>query len=114
MLSVCGKSGTYPKLRLNATAYCPPGERAALSNAVQKLMALGPDLGYPHSSAVREAPSLRELHPRAGRSSWRALYRQYGQTFVIAAVYPEAEHDPRGFRRGWAAAVERLAKVEEE
>ena len=46
----------------------PAAERVAVLNAAQKLEALGPDLGYPHSSAVRDADRLRELRPRAGRS----------------------------------------------
>ena len=33
-------------------------------NAVTKLQAIGPSLGYPHSSAVRDAARLRELRPR--------------------------------------------------
>ncbi len=44
-----------------------------------KLGAYGPLLGYPHTSAVRGAEGLRELRPRAGRSAWRALYRQVGE-----------------------------------
>ena len=91
----------------------PATERAALYNAVRKLEAIGPALGYPHSSDVREAPGLRELRPRQGRSPWRALYRQYGSIFVIAAVCPEAESDPRGFRRGCTAALARLEELEE-
>ena len=53
--------------------------------AVEKLEAFGPQLGHPHTSAVRGAPRLRELRPRAGRSPWRALYRRVGDVFVIAA-----------------------------
>lgn len=49
------------------------GEKAALINADRKLAALGPNPPYPHSSAVRGADRLRELRPRGGRSSWRAL-----------------------------------------
>jgi hypothetical protein len=89
------------------------GERSALINADAKLGAYGPQLGYPHTSAVRGAESLRELRPRAGRSAWRALYRQIGQVFVVAAVGPEAQTDPRGFDRAVRRALERLAKVEE-
>jgi hypothetical protein len=44
----------------------PVAERAAVLNAAQ-----GHDLGYPHSSAVRDADRIRELRPRAGRSPWR-------------------------------------------
>jgi hypothetical protein len=91
----------------------PKGERSALINADAKLGAYGPQLGYPHTSAVRGAESLRELRPRAGRSAWRALYRQVGQVFVVAAVGPEAQVDPRGFDRAVRRALERLAKVEE-
>ncbi|MGH3218968.1 MAG: type II toxin-antitoxin system RelE/ParE family toxin [Streptosporangiaceae bacterium] len=91
----------------------PGAEQAAVRNAEEKLKALGPDLGYPHSSAVQEAQGLRELRPRQGRSPWRALYRRYGEEFVIAAICPEADQDPRGFKRGCAAALERLADVKE-
>lgn len=48
-------------------------ERSALYNAVRKLQVLGPELGYPHSSAIQGADRLRELRPRAGRSPTRAL-----------------------------------------
>jgi len=33
---------------------------------------------------------------------------------VVAAIAPEAQVDPRGFKRAVAAAEERLAQVEEE
>ena len=91
----------------------PGRERAAMHNAVRKLESLGPALGYPHTSDVRGTPGLRELRPRAGRSPWRALYRQVGESFVIAAVGPEAQHDPHGFTRACAAAQARLAELEE-
>ncbi|MGH3502920.1 MAG: type II toxin-antitoxin system RelE/ParE family toxin [Nocardioidaceae bacterium] len=45
----------------------PASERLALYNAVAKLQALGPALGYPHSSAVQSEAGLRELRP-AGRA----------------------------------------------
>ncbi len=95
-------------------AALPKAERAALINADAKLGAFGLLLGYPHTSAVRGAESLRELRPRAGRSAWRALYRQVGEVFVVAAVGPEAQSDPRGFDRAVRRALERLAKVEED
>ncbi len=79
----------------------PARERNALYNAVAKLEAIGPTLDHPHTSAVQGALSLRELRPRAGRSpTWRALYRQVGDHLVIAAIGPEAQHDPRGFPAG--------------
>jgi hypothetical protein len=94
-------------------AALPKPERAALINADAKLSAYGPQLGYPHTSAVRGAVALRELRPRAGRSACRALYRQVGEVFVVAAVGPEAQSDPRGFSRAVRQAQERLAKVEQ-
>jgi hypothetical protein len=48
-----------------------------------------------------------------GRSAWRALYRQVGEVFLVAAVGPEAQADPRGFDRTARRALDRLAKVEE-
>lgn len=90
----------------------PGNERAALHNAVRKLENIGPALGFPHTSAVRGLAGLRELRLRAGRSPWRAFYGQVGQTFVIAAVGPEAQHDRQGFTRACEAALARLAEVE--
>jgi hypothetical protein len=81
-------------------------------NAAKKLEALGPDPGYAHSSAVRDADRLRELRRRGGRSAWRAFYRRFGDVFVVAAVGSEAEADPRGFRRLVAAAGARMERVE--
>jgi hypothetical protein len=95
-------------------AALPKSERAALINADAKLAAFGPLLGYPHTSAVRGAEGLRELRPRAGRSAWRALYRQVGDVFVVAAVGPEAQSDPRGFDRAARLAQQRLATVKED
>lgn len=94
-------------------AALPAGERVALYHAVAKLEAIGPSLGFPHSSAVQGGKQLRELRPRAGRSPWRALYRLVGEVFVIAAVGPEAQRDPRGFARACRAAEQRLSAVEE-
>lgn len=91
----------------------PAKERVALYNAVAKLEVLGSALGFPHTSAVKGADNLRELRPRAGRSPWRGLYRMVGDRFVIAAVAPEAEHDPPGFKRACAAAEKRLEQFEE-
>jgi hypothetical protein len=89
-------------------------EKAALINADRKLAVLGPNLPYPHSSAVRGADRLRELRPRGGSSRSRALYRQVGSVFVVAAVVPEAQVDHRAFAAACRRAEERLAKIEEE
>lgn len=89
-----------------------PKEKAALINAEAKLAALGPNLPFPHSSAVQGADRLRELRPRSGRSPWRALYRQVGGEFVIASVGPEAQVDPRGFAAACRRAEVRLVEME--
>ncbi len=91
-----------------------PRERAALINAEAKLAALGPRLPYPHSSAVKGAERLRELRPRGGRSPWRALYRQFGEEFIVAGVGPEAQVDPKGFASACRRAEARLAQIERE
>lgn len=91
----------------------PAAERVALYHAVAKLEAIGPTLGFPHTSAVQGGFRLRELRPRAGRSPWRALYRLVGEWLVIAAVAPEAQRDPRGFTRACRAAKQRLSELEE-
>ncbi|MHB8335631.1 MAG: type II toxin-antitoxin system RelE/ParE family toxin [Acidimicrobiales bacterium] len=89
-----------------------PTEKVALMNAEAKLAAFGPKLPHPHSSAVRGADRLRELRPRSGRSPWRALYRQVGDEFVVAAVGPEALVDLRGFTSACRRAERRLADYE--
>jgi len=90
----------------------PKREWDAMLNVAEKLAVHGPALPFPHQSDVRGAPSLRELRPRAGRGPWRALYRRVGDTFVIAAIGPEAEVDHRGFDRMVAAARNRLVDLE--
>lgn len=92
----------------------PKAERNALIHAVDKLEAFGPQLGYPHTSAVQGFAGLRELRPRAGRSPWRALYQRVGDVFVIAAIGPEAVSDHRRFDRAARLAIARLAELEED
>jgi len=87
-------------------------ERVALEHATDKLATFGPQLPFPHQSRVQSAKDMRELRPRAGRSAWRALYRRLGNVFVIAAVGPEAQSDPRGFKRAVTSALRRLQEVE--
>src|SRR5689334_2380342 len=91
----------------------PARERAAMINAEKKLIALGPLLPPPHSSAVRGAPGLRELRPRGGSSPWRGLYRRIDDEFVIAAIGPDGKSDPKGFNQAAQGAMQRLEKVEE-
>lgn len=90
----------------------PEREQDAMDNAIEKLRALGQQLGYPHSSAVRGAAGLRELRPRAGRSRWRAFYRHIGDVIVIGAFGPEAKVNPRGFVASVQRATDRLAEFE--
>jgi putative component of toxin-antitoxin plasmid stabilization module len=64
---------------------------------------------------VQGADRLRELRPRAGRSPWRAFYRQMGDViFVVGAVGPEAAVKPRDFARAIRVAEERLNEIEKE
>jgi hypothetical protein len=90
----------------------PATERVALEHATDKLATFGPHLPFPHQSRVQSVKDLRELRPRAGRSAWRVLYRRSGDVFVIAAVGPEAESGPRGFKRTVSNALRRLQEVE--
>jgi Phage derived protein Gp49-like (DUF891) len=92
----------------------PGKERAAVHNAVRKLEEIGPMLPFPHSGDVRGTQGLRELRPRRGNSPVRPLYKRVGPGFVIAAIAPEGESDPRGFARACARAVQRLAELEED
>jgi hypothetical protein len=94
-------------------AKLPVREKVAIDTALEKLRAIGPGLGFPHTSSIRAADDLREVRPRQGRSPWRVFYRQVGQVLVVAAVGPEAAVDPRGFRRAVAAAAARLDELEE-
>lgn len=90
----------------------PKDERAAMSHAIEKLRALGNNLGAPHSSGIRgSSGGLRELRPRGGRSPWRARYRQHNDLMVILAIGPEANQDKRGFERMVANAERRAAEL---
>ena len=91
----------------------PDRERAAMAEAINKLKAIGPNLGAPHSSRVQGVKAtIRELRPRRGSSPWRAFYRRVGDQFVIASVGPEAEQNNRGFQRAVDRAIARLSEIE--
>jgi hypothetical protein len=92
----------------------PAREQIAIDTALDKLRAIGPALGYPHTSDIKIARNLRELRPRQGRSPWRAFYRQIGPALVIGAIGPEADADPKDFKRAVRSAEERLDEVEED
>ena len=90
-------------------------ERNAIQHAREKLEALGPQLGAPHTSAIRgeDGSGLRELRPRAGRSRWRPIYRRVQpRTFVILAIAPEAQIDKRGFDQKITQAQRRFKDLE--
>ena len=92
----------------------PSAERVAVGTAIDKLRAIGASLTFPHSSNVQTADNLRELRPRQGRCRWRAFYRQIGASFVIGSIGPEANVDPKGFRRSVIVAEKRLDELEED
>ena len=105
----------HPEADAERDASWPPGEKVAMFHSVEKLEAVGPRLGHPHSSAVQgeKGGGLRELRPRAGRSRWRPIYRQVtAQAFVILAVGPEAGIDQAGFDAAVGRAAKRLAEFE--
>ncbi|MFV2018922.1 type II toxin-antitoxin system RelE/ParE family toxin [Micromonospora sp. LOL_023] len=92
----------------------PVRERVAIRHVADKLQAIGPNLGHPHSSDIKIASNLRELRPRAGRSRWRAFYRQVGPAYVVGAIGPEANVNQRAFRKAVTAAEQRIDEVEDE
>jgi hypothetical protein len=90
----------------------PTKEQVAIAHVVEKLVASGPKLPYPHQSAVRGGQGdVRELRPRSGRSPWRPLYRRIGDVFVVLAIGPEAQSNRRGFNRAVSIAEARLREV---
>jgi hypothetical protein len=105
----------HPAADAERAAISDAAERAAIQHAREKLEAIGPRLGAPHSSAVKgdDGSGLRELRPRAGRSRWRPIYRRVGPgIFVVLAVAPEAEIDKRGFDETVRSAQRRLGELE--
>lgn len=89
-------------------AALPLREEQALANGIEKLAVMHDRLGFPHTSAVRGAPGLRELRPRRGKSRWRAFYGYVAGLPVVGAVGPEAEVDRLGFMRAVRVAEERI------
>jgi hypothetical protein len=105
----------HPAADAERAAISDGSERVAIQHAREKLEAIGPRLGAPHSSAIKgeDGSGLRELRPRAGRSRWRPAYRQVGPgTFVILAVAPEAEIDGHGFDEKVRDARRRFDELE--
>ena len=105
----------HPAADAERAAIPDAAERVAIQHAREKLEAVGPQLGAPHSSAIKgqDGSGLRELRPRAGRSRWRPIYRRVGPvTFVILAVAPEAEIDGRVFDEKVRDARRRFDELE--
>lgn len=100
----------YHPLARNEADSLERRERRATDHAVEKLVALGPELMFPHSSKIVGVRGgvLRELRPRAGRSPWRCLYCRVDDVFVVLAVCREAECDSVAFARGVKHALARL------
>ena len=102
----------HPEAERELAAIKDADERVAIMHAEEKLRTLG-RLMAPHSSALQgSGKGLRELRPRGGRSPWRPIYRQIGETFVVLAVAPEAGVDKTGFDRAVTHALQRLAELE--
>jgi hypothetical protein len=105
----------HPAADTERAAISDVAERNAIQHAREKLEALGPRLGAPHTSAIRgeDGSGLRELRPRAGRSRWRAIYRRISPgTFVILAIAPEALIDNRAFDQKVRNAQRRLEELD--
>lgn len=93
----------------------PASEKAAMHNAVEKLIASGPRLPFPHASAVKGhiGQGFRELRPRSGRSRWRPIYRRVlPGTFVVFAVAPESQIDRKGFDAAIGRAAARFSTLD--
>lgn len=72
------------------------------------LRELGPKLVEPHSKALAGTRKLRELRPGGGRVPVRPLYAQVSaRQFVVFAIAPESQVDPRGFRSAVQRAQDR-------
>ena len=52
-------------------------------------------------------------HSAPLRSRVRPIYQRFANTFMIGAVGPEAQVDPRGFDRAVRLATDRFAEIEE-
>jgi hypothetical protein len=105
----------HPAADAERAAISDAAERAAIQHAREKLEAVGPQLGAPHTSAIKgeDGAGLRELRPRAGRSRWRPIYRRVQPgIFVILAVAPEAQIDKRGFDEMVSNAQRRFEELE--
>ena len=93
-----------------------PREHIAIRSVFSTLRIMGPQLGFPHSSAVRgtQGAALRELRPRRGHSRYRVLYQRRVDHCVLLALAPEATRDPRGFRSAIDTAIERATWIPEQ
>ena len=101
---------------LTRLAYSHPREEVAIRHSFEILAIEFDQLGHPWSSAVRTKAviGLRELRPRRGRSRYRVLYRRDSQGLYLLALAPEAQSNPRGFRRAVEIATIRAMRDDKE
>jgi hypothetical protein len=64
----------------------PAKHRAKVRQAIGRLEAFGPQLGFPDTSDVKETP-FRELRTRFAGQQYRVLYLQDGRSFVLFAGF---------------------------
>jgi hypothetical protein len=93
----------------------PALEQVAIQHAVEKLQVTGIRLPAPHGAPVKGVEgSWWELRPRRGNCPWRPIYtRISADEFKIAAIAPDGETNPRGFKRSCQDAAERLLEWQE-
>ena len=101
---------------LTRLACSHPREEVAIRHSFEILAIEFDQLGHPWSSAVRAkgVVGLRELRPRRGRSRYRVLYRRDSQGLYLLALAPEAQSNPRGFRRAVEIATIRAMRDDKE
>ncbi len=101
---------------LTRLACSHPREEVAIRHAFEILAIEFDQLGHPWSSAIRTKAviGLRELRPRRGRSLYRVLYRRDSQGLYLLALAPEAQSNPRGFRRAVEIATIRAMRDDKE
>jgi hypothetical protein len=83
-------------------------QRKGVLTIASILRQIGPKLVEPHAKAIAGGGGLRELRPGGGRVTVRPIYARVGDRhFVILAIAPEAQVDPRGFESAVARAKQR-------
>lgn len=92
-------------------AYKEPRARKAILSIVDILSQTGAQITEPHAKKVRIANKLYELRPGGGKILARPLYARVEEsTFVVLAIAPEADEDPKGFETAVERARERAER----